>query len=89
MLMVNRQAKSLWRNGGPPQQPSISKGSMFNQMAGVMKAPPAGLETLCLDGVLQPDWGENFLLSEGVEQSGEQAAFALHLCSAVTALTAP
>jgi len=42
-----------------------------------------------LGWVLQPDWGENFLLSEGVEQSGEQAAFALHLCSAVTALTAP
>jgi len=48
-------------------------------MAGVMKAPPAGLETLCLDGVLQPGWGENFLLSEGVEQSGEQASFAFHI----------
>ncbi|MBQ31451.1 MAG: hypothetical protein CL923_02700, partial [Deltaproteobacteria bacterium] len=45
VLMVNRQAQPLWRNEGPPQQPSISKGSMFNQMAGVMKAPPAGLET--------------------------------------------
>jgi hypothetical protein len=37
---------------------------------------------------LQPDWGENFLLSEGVEQPGEQAAFAFHLRSAVTALAA-
>ena len=36
--------------------------------------------------VLQPDWGENFLLSEGVEQPGEQAAFAFLLCGAVTAL---
>ena len=38
---------------------------------------------------LQPDWGENFLLSEGVEQSGEEASFAFLLCGAVTALTAP
>ena len=37
--------------------------------------------------VLQPDWGENFLLSEGVEQSGEQALFAFLLCGAVTALS--
>ena len=36
VLMVNRQAQPLWRNGGPPKQPSISKGSMFNQMAGVI-----------------------------------------------------
>jgi hypothetical protein len=25
--MVNRQAQPLWRDGGPPQQPSISKGN--------------------------------------------------------------
>ena len=31
--------------------------------------------------------GENFLLSEGVEQSGEQASFAFHHRSAVTALS--
>ena len=42
-----------------------------------------------LGWVLQPDWGEYFLLSEGVEQSGEESFFAFHLCSAVTALTAP
>jgi len=29
------------------------------------------------------------LLSEGVEQSGEQASFAFHFRSAVTALSAP
>ena len=29
------------------------------------------------------------MLSEGVEQSGEQASFAFHLCSAVTALSTP
>ena len=34
---------------------------------------------------LQPDWGEYFLLSEGVEQSGEQASFVFP-CGAVTAL---
>jgi hypothetical protein len=59
------------------------------QIAGVMKAAPAGLETMCLDGVLQPDWGGDFFLSEGVEPSGEQAFFAFHHRSAVTALTAP
>ena len=32
-----------------------------------------------LGWVLQPDWGENFLLSEGVEQSGEEASFAFHI----------
>ena len=32
---------------------------------------------------LQPDWGENFFLSEGVEQSGEQASFAFHIHGAV------
>ena len=48
-----------------------------------MKAPPAGLETMCLDGVLRFDWGENFLLSEGVEQSGEQASFAFHPCTVI------
>ena len=42
-----------------------------------------------LGWVLQPGWGENFLLSEGVEQSGEEASFAFHLCGAVTALTTP
>ena len=26
VLMVNRHAQPLWRNGGPPQQPSISEG---------------------------------------------------------------
>ena len=36
-----------------------------------------------LGWVLQPDWGGNFLLSEGVEQSGEQAAFAFHIHGAV------
>ena len=41
-----------------------------------------------LGWVLQPDWGENFLLSEGVEQSGEQASFAFHHRSAVTARSA-
>ena len=56
------------------------------QIAGVMKAAPAGLETMCLDGVLQPDWGGDFFLSEGVEPSGEQASFAFP-CGAVTALT--
>jgi len=30
VLMVNRQAQPLWRNGGPPQQPSISKGNKMN-----------------------------------------------------------
>ena len=30
VLMVNRQAKLLWRNGGPPQQPSISEGNKMN-----------------------------------------------------------
>ena len=29
VLMVNRQAQPLWRDGGTPQQPSISNGSMF------------------------------------------------------------
>ena len=53
------------------------------QTSGVMKAPPAGLETMCLDGVLQPDWGGNFLLSEGVEQSGEESSFAFHIHGAV------
>ena len=42
-----------------------------------------------LGWVLQPDWGENFLLSEGVEQSGEQASFAFHFRSAVTAASTP
>ena len=42
-----------------------------------------------LGWVLQPDWGENFLLSEGVEQSGEEASFAFHHRSAVTALSTP
>ena len=42
-----------------------------------------------LGWVLQPDWGENFFLSEGVEQSGEEASFAFHHRSAVTALAAP
>ena len=37
--------------------------------------------------VLRSDWGGNFLLSEGVEQSGEEAAFAFHHRSAVTALS--
>ena len=27
VLMVNRQAQPLWRDGGPPQQPSISEGN--------------------------------------------------------------
>ena len=30
VLMVNRQAQPLWRNGGPPKQPSISKGNKMN-----------------------------------------------------------
>jgi hypothetical protein len=30
VLMVNRQAKPLWRDGGPPRQPSISKGNKMN-----------------------------------------------------------
>ena len=38
---------------------------------------------------LRFDWGENFLLSEGVEQSGEESSFAFHLRGAVTALSAP
>ena len=42
-----------------------------------------------LGWVLQPDWGEYFLLSEGVEQSGEQASFAFHFRSAVTAASTP
>ena len=30
VLMVNRQAQPLWRDGGPPRQPSISKGNKMN-----------------------------------------------------------
>jgi len=36
-----------------------------------------------LGWVLQPGWGENFLLSEGVEQSGEEASFAFHPCAVI------
>ena len=36
-----------------------------------------------LGWVLQPDWGENFLLSEGVEQSGEESSFAFHPCAVI------
>ena len=50
-----------------------------------MKAAPAGLETMRLDGFCNPIGGV-LLLSEGVEQSGEQAFFAFLLCGAVTAL---
>ena len=32
---------------------------------------------------LQPDWGGNFLLSEGVEQSGEESSFAFHPCAVI------
>ncbi len=39
-----------------------------------------------LGWVLRFDWGGNFFLREGVEQSGEEAAFAFHHRSAVTAL---
>ena len=51
-----------------------------------MKAAPAGLETMRLDGFCNPIGGV-LLLSEGVEQSGEQAFFAFLLCGAVTALS--
>jgi len=30
--MVNRQAQPLWRDGGPPQQPSISKGNHMKHL---------------------------------------------------------
>ena len=53
-----------------------------------MKAAPAGLETMRLDGFCNPIGGV-LLLSEGVEQSGEQAFFAFLLCGAVTALSTP
>ena len=42
-----------------------------------------------LGWVLQSGWGENFFLSEGVDQSGQESSFAFHHRSAVTALTAP
>ena len=47
-----------------------------------MKAAPAGLETMRLDGFCNPIGGV-LLLSEGVEQSGEQAAFAFHPCTVI------
>ena len=36
-----------------------------------------------LGWVLQPDWGENFFLSEGVEQSCEKSSFAFHPCAVI------
>ena len=33
--------------------------------------------------VLRPDWGENFFLSEGVEQSGQESFFAFHPCAVI------
>ena len=47
-----------------------------------MKAPPAGLETLCLDG-FATRLGRVLLLRKGVEQSGEQASFAFHPCAVI------
>ena len=47
-------------------------------MAGVMKAPPAGLEAMRLDG-FATRLGRELLAKRRVEQSCEQASFAFHI----------